>query len=196
MGLSRYTKLVAVAAISAAALVNSSSAPVAASSGGSQAAQRMAAALVAVQRANGTFPAYNYAKASGVLPYGESMVGYGLVDAGIAAGDARRLHAGLRALAFASRSLLHRGSPSVFENLALAAAYNRARQAAPGDPVFVRVRPVLERALRAIKPVWSGSGRRYFNKYLVEAVAWLELTRTSLSSKVRGSVLADPARAR
>ncbi|MFL5893829.1 MAG: hypothetical protein ACJ76Z_01790, partial [Thermoleophilaceae bacterium] len=57
-------------------------------------------------------------------------------------------------------------------------------------------RPNLERALRSIKPVWNGSRRRYFNKYLVEAVAWLELANTGLRSDVPGAVLANPLQAR
>src|SRR5205823_6019968 len=81
-----------------------------------------------------------------------------------------------------SQALLRRGSPSVFENMALAASYNLARRELPNDAAFAAVRPVLERALRAIRPVWSGSDHHYFNKYLVEAVAWLELVRTGLHS--------------
>lgn len=195
MGLARYTSFMASGLISAAVAMPSSTAA-ASGSDWAQTAQRMATVLPGLQRVNGTFPAYNYAKASGELPYGESMVGYGLLDAGIAASNGTEIHAGLRALAFASGALLRRGSRSVFENLALAAAYNRARLAIPDDPVFKSIRPGLELALRAIKPVWSGSGRRYFNKYLVEAVAWLELIRSGLHSSVRGSVLSNPAHAR
>src|SRR3954454_14723433 len=196
MGLSRFYKFMAAGLVSAAVVVPTSDAPVAAPSEWSQAAQRMAVVLPGLQRHNGTFPAYNYAGASGELPYGEAMTGYGLVDAGIAAGDVRELHAGLRSIGFAAGALLRRGSPSVFENLALAAAYNRARAAVPDDRVFKSLRPKLERALRAIRPVWNGTNRRYFNKYLVEAVAWLELERTHLHSSTPGTVLARPGRAR
>src|SRR3954469_3849702 len=132
MGLSRYN-LIAAALISVSVVVPISPAPGASTGGWQSAAQRQATVLARVQAANGTFPAYNFARASGVLPYGESMAGYGLVDAGLANDDAHELHAGIRAIAFASRQLLRRGSPSVFENLALAAAYNRVRLAAPDD---------------------------------------------------------------
>src|SRR4051812_7525725 len=131
MGLSRFAKLIAAGVISAAAVVPSSSAPAASSPGWQSAAQRQASVLTRVQNADGTFPAYNFARASGVLPYGESMVGYGLVEAGVADGNVHELHAGLRAVDFAAQQLLRRGSPSVFENLALAATYNRVRLAAP-----------------------------------------------------------------
>ena len=79
MGLSRYYKFIAAGLVSAAVVIPSSTSTVAASSDWSQAAQNMAVVLPSLQRANGTFPAYNYAKASGELPYGEAMVGYGLV---------------------------------------------------------------------------------------------------------------------
>jgi hypothetical protein len=193
MGPSRSFNLVVAGLVSALALVPATAAT---SADWQSAAQRQAHVLADVQNPNGTFPPYNFAHASGVEPYGESMVGYGLIEAGLADGNVHELHAGLRAVDFAAAQLLRRGSPSVFENLALAASYSRVRSAAPGDPEFAAIRPRLERALRAIRPVWSGSGRRYFNKYLVEAVAWLELEHSGLRSTTPGTVLAAPGRAR
>ena len=128
--------------------------------------------------------------------YGDAMLGYGMLEVGLREGDRGMQRAALRALAAASRSLMRRGSPSAFENLALAAGYNVARTHLQGDRTFMAVRPTWQRALRRITQRWSTSGRRYFNKYLVEAVATLELTRTGLRSGVDGAVLRYPARAR
>src|SRR5437764_11549627 len=201
MGLSRQTLIAAAAAaVALAAQLGQTSAAgsgtAAASDSWAVIAQRMAAPWPKLQHPNGTFPAYNYARASGFLPYGESMLGYGLLQTGLADGRRDEVHAGLRAIGFASRALLRRGSPSVFENLALAASYNVARARILGDRLFAELRPTLERALRAIRPVWNGSGKRYFNKFLVEAVAWLELTRSGLRSDIPGTVLANAAASR
>src|SRR5437588_12309254 len=123
MGLSRWNKamatVVGIAAMSAGLGASQADAVVS----WHQTAQRVAAPWPAIQTAKGTFPAYNYAKASGFLPYGESMLGYGLLQSGLAGGDRRQIGSGLRAIGYASRALLRRGSPSVFENLALAASY-------------------------------------------------------------------------
>ena len=191
----RQVKRIAVAGMVAAAMVGSGAGtgPDTEGAGVAVAAQTsitadMAQAWLPFQQAGGGFDAES--------AYGDAMLGYGLLDVGLREGDAAMQHAGLRALAAASTRVVQRGSPSAFENLALAAAYNLARTQLGSDRTFVAVRPVWEQALRRITQRWSTSGRRYFNKYLVEAVATLELTRTGLRSREDGAVLRHPARAR
>lgn len=149
---------------------------------------QMAAPWLAHQRGDGGFHGGWIGDGSA---YGDSMLGYGLLQAGLQTGDRDMQTAGLRALGYAARRAIRRGSRSAFENLALAGGFNLARVSLPRDPEFQRVRPAWTRALRRIRARWSTSGRRYFNKYLVEAVATLELAKTGLRSSVRGSVLSD-----
>src|SRR5205814_5230806 len=100
MGLSRNTLI--ATALSAAVLMSqaghttAATAPAEPNGSWSAIAERMAAPWPALRDKYGTFPAYNYAKASGELPYGESMLGYGLLQTGLADGDMREVHTGLR----------------------------------------------------------------------------------------------------
>jgi hypothetical protein len=80
----------------------------------------------------------------------------------------------------------------MFRNMAIAAAYNLARERMPGDAGFARVRPAWEARLRQVRVSRLVAGRRVTNKTLVEAVEVLELARSGLSSSVPGTVLNDP----
>src|SRR5437763_10820783 len=99
------------------------------------------------------------------------------------------IRSGLLALRFGLSRAPHRARPSVFENLALAAADNLAREHVPNDPVFARMRPTLEAFLRQVKLVKLPATTYFGNHWLVEAVEVQELLRTGLRSSDRLAVL-------
>ncbi len=127
--------------------------------------------------------------------YGPAMLGYAFLQEGITSGDRRVQLAGLRAIGFALR---HPYSTSrlVFDDLALASAYNIARRRLAQDHAFAQLRRSWEARLRGMSMPIFRSARRYFNLYLVQSLAVLELLQSGLRSSVPGSVLADPRSAR
>lgn len=166
-------------------------------------ARAMAASWPAAQMRDGAFRGgLRGARSTG---YGTAMLGYALVQTGVREHDRRLLRAGIRALSrtVRRRRRKNRDGDGVFESLAVAAAYNVARAHARRDPGFRRHRRAWVRWLRHVRPVYLGVGvpgrgpwwRSYFNKHLIEAVEILELLRTGLRSRERGSVLRDRRRA-
>jgi hypothetical protein len=159
-------------------------------------AERIAAPWPALQQPDGRFA--DYVAGGRPMPqtrYAEAMLGYGLLLVGLQDGRRDQVDAGLRAIAWStSRPYADNGGPSVFENLALAAAYNLARARLSGDAAFEALRRGWEEWLRQVQPLHLHR-RGYGNKHLVEAVAHLELVRTHVASGVPGSVLSRPLRA-
>jgi hypothetical protein len=160
-------------------------------------ADRLAERWAALQRPNGTFPDSIRPDTRTWGRYGEAGVGYGLLLAGIRSGRAEWVQAGARAQAYAASQAIDR--LSVFESMLIASGYNLLRSRAPATPEFAARRAVWEDYLRAIKPVYNASGDAQHlrsNKYLVEAVADLELARSGVRSGVPGAVLSVPGEAR
>src|SRR5919107_4718369 len=94
-----------------------------------------------LQNSNGTFPDYVYggrvsfclklhcAPGLGNARYGESVLGYALIQQGVRTRDRRLSDAGLRAIDYVVRRRdLQRKLPTNFESMAVAAAYNLARR--------------------------------------------------------------------
>ena len=159
-------------------------------------ADRIAEPWPFLQRPNGSFA--DYMAARGVPErdlYGEAMLGYALMHVGIREGDDRRVRSGLQALTAAARS--RRTYHSVtFEQMAIASAYNLARERLDAYPLFREVRPIWEARIRRFRPVWIGRNRgSFFNQYIVDAVGVLETARTGLRSNFAGTVSRDPRRA-
>jgi hypothetical protein len=125
-------------------------------------------------------------------PYGDAMLGYALLAHGVRTGEDAFVRTGLRAIGHAVRHPVE-SDLVVFENMALASAYNLARAAAAGSPEFAAIRGDWEARLRALTPVVIGGKRHAANWRLVEAVEWIELARSGLTSDRAGAVLADPA---
>jgi hypothetical protein len=109
-------------------------------------------------------------------------------------------HAGLHAIHWASRHLPYRKAKLrtgvVFENLALAVAYEEARDRLAGDSVYRSVRHDWEARLRHMRYEVFGGRRSFYNWYLVEAVTVAALVRSGLRSSVRGSILSHRVGAR
>lgn len=146
------------------------------------------------QRADGSFVDY-VPKRKGVDSYGTAMLGFSILDQGIRLRDDRRIAVGLRALRFGARRALrlanHRSRHArrvVFDNFALASAYNIARRSLASDPRFLAMAPVWRRALRAMGRRVLGT-HGYYNFKLVHAAATTELLRTGLRSNKRGATL-------
>jgi hypothetical protein len=163
----------------------------------------------AQQMGNGTFRDYVYggrvsfcakrhcAPGLGNARYGESVLGYSLIQTGLRTGDSGMVNSGLRAIDYiVGRADLQRKLPTNFESMAVAGAYNVARHKLAKRPLFARHRAQWVRWLKRVKPQWIGSDRPYFNHTLVEAISNLELFRTGLRSNVRGAVLSRRQRPR
>ena len=157
-------------------------------------AAEIAAPWPALQRSNGHFRDYvtRRAPSRDRDDYGDALLGYGLLQRAARTGDARLRDTGLRAIRFALRS---RGSTAVapFRYFAIAAAYNLAKRRFRTAPLFRSARPRWERVMKRLKILRVGRGE-VTNKSLVEAVQILELARTGLRSKRRGTILNDPRR--
>ena len=160
-------------------------------------ADRLAERWVGLQRDNGTFLDAIRPDTHDWGRYGESGVGYGLMLAGVRAGQPQWVEAGARAQAYAAAKAPDR--LSVFESMLIASGYNLLRSRAPATPAFAERRAVWEDYLRTIQPVYNArldAEHLPSNKYLVEAVAYLELARSGLSSPIPGAVLNRPGEAR
>lgn len=140
-----------------------------------------------------------YIKGFPLTRYGEAMLGYGLVQTGLRDGSERLVDSGLTALAYvANRNPRKHHRASVFEEMAMAAAYNLVRRRIPNHPIFKAGRGAWENFLRRIRPVSTPyrrpNTRRYSNHYLVEAIGVLELLRTGLKSSRPGATLGGKRR--
>ena len=144
----------------------------------------------------GRFPDYTdrFIKGFPLTRYGESVLGYALVQTGVREGEDRLIDSGLRALAYvANRPAGTHHRASVFEDMAMAAAYNFVRRQIPDHPLFRKNRAAWENFLRRIRPVSTPyrvpETSRYSNHYLVEAIGILELLKTGLRSSRPGATL-------
>ncbi len=100
--------------------------------------------------------------------YGDAVSGYALIDAGLRERDPRLVQTGIRAISFATDPARRPSRPSVFEQFAVAAAYNLARRQLAGDPGFERARerwesvaaPRQDRRAPARRPLLQPLARR------------------------------------
>ena len=125
--------------------------------------------------------------------YGDAVGGYALIDAGVRDDDRRLVRTGIRAISFATDPERRPSRPSVFEQFAVAAAYNLARRELAGDPDFARARVRWEAWLRRVRIVELQHVDHYYNHWLVDAVGVLELQRTGLRSRAPRTVLGGDA---
>ena len=148
-------------------------------------AAEMARPWPAVQTSAGHFRS----RGGGSTRYGDAMVGYGLVQEGLRQRSSALVQSGLRGIGYALSRARRHASPSVFEGLALAGAYNVARERLADDPGFTRIRPAWEDELRHITLIRLPATGYYGNHWLVEAVEVRELLRTGLRSNDPQAVL-------
>jgi hypothetical protein len=133
----------------------------------------------------------NCAPGLGNARYGEAVLGYALIQAGLRSGDEQVLRTGLRSINYIVRRLdLQDRLPTSFEAMSIGGAYNLARRRLADHPLFRRGRRHWERWLGRYRPVVLGSDRRHDNHTLVESVGILELARTGVRARRSGAVLA------
>jgi hypothetical protein len=121
--------------------------------------------------------------------YGDSWMGWGMLQTGVREGDGRLVASGLKAIRWATSPARRWPQRSEFEAMALASAYNFARRHLARDPRFKRIRRQWARWLKRFRfgPVRDSS--RFGNHRLVDALVVLEFQRTGLRSRRRGTVL-------
>jgi hypothetical protein len=126
--------------------------------------------------------------------YGDALMGYALIQTGIRAGKRAWIDTGIRSISWATDPNRYfppgaRSDDSVFEQWGVAAAYNLARTHLRGDGGWERHRERWETWLRKQRTVRFGTGRRFSNHDLVEAVMVLELLDTGLTSSELDTVV-------
>src|SRR3954453_23828895 len=130
--------------------------------------------------------------------YAGVMLGYGLLRAGVRAGDQALIRRGFRAIAVVLDS--PHPQRGVFDSLANSTAYSFARRSLASDPSFVALRPRWERYLESIsKPYIKSTNLQactddpvcFHNHEVVGAFGDLQLLATGLRSSVPGAKLAD-----
>lgn len=119
--------------------------------------------------------------------YGDALMGYGLIQTGLRDGNRALIDTGIKSVSWATDPNRYfppeaRSDDSVFEQWGVSAAYNLARVRLAGDPLFEKYRERWESWLRKQKTVRFGTGRRFSNHDLVEAVMALEILRSGLTS--------------
>ena len=118
-----------------------------------------------------------------------AVLGYGLLLTGARHRDGRLIRTATRALDAATRHSESWYGTRAFKVWAVAASYNFARRELLRRPVVRASMPRWARWLRRQKTTHLHWTRYYENKFLVDAVAVLELHRTGLMSSIPGAVL-------
>ena len=150
-------------------------------------ARTMAAPWPGIQRPDGALPDYLDAVSDayggwGETRYGDATMGYALLQTGLRDGDARSTEAGLRAVNYATTRVWE--LPSVFEQMAVAAAYNLTR----GRPELEGSRVQWAAWLQRRRTVRLQYEYHFGNHWLVDAVSVLELRQSGLRAAARGTV--------
>ena len=153
--------------------------------------REMAAPWPDIQRDTGNLPDYldGLNNPYEGTRYGDAMMGWGLLQVGLRDQEPRMINSGLAAIEYATGKSRHWGRPSVFETMALASAYNIAREPLAENPRFQRLRPQWEDWLRRVRTERLHYENRYGNHWLVDAISVFELQRSGLHSNKRGAVL-------
>jgi hypothetical protein len=175
-----------IAALSTAG--SAASAPAAAPPEWDALAREIAEPWPALIDSRGRFPDYVQATDP---QYPPPMLGYALLQTGLRNNRSDQVDTGLRALNAAVLDISPKDRAGVFHHFALASAYNVARERLADYPLFAEHRRDWEHWLRRVKLQWLPATDHYANKYMVEAVAVLEMRRTGLRSTVRGSAMAQ-----
>lgn len=142
--------------------------------------------------AHGRYPDYVH---GGLAPNPPPVLAYALLQTGVRTGRPELIDTGLRTMNAAVHDIPADRKDGVFHLFAVASAYNLARQELPDHPLFKDHRAEWERWLERAPLRFLPATHHYANKYMVEAVAALELSRSGLTSRVKGSALGNRRRA-
>jgi len=161
----------------------------------SELAQSIATPWPALQGPDGHFSDYVVNRAPGPErdDYGDAMLGYGLLQLAARTGDTRYADAGFRSIAYTLGRARTSQAVAVFRYMALASAYNLARERFSENPLFRQQQSVWEGVLSRVRVTRIGK-LAVTNKALVEAVEILELARSGLRSQDSRAILHDPGR--
>lgn len=161
-----------------------------------QLSRELAARWPALQDASGHL--YDALQPDGSSRYGDAMAGLGTLQTGIRERDPGLTRVALRALGAATRRVDPWFATRPFEVWAVAASYNLVKRRLGAVRLRRRALRRWARWLRQQKTTLLQRGG-YDNKYLVDAVAVLEVQRTGLRSRATGTILGsgrDAARKR
>ena len=155
-------------------------------------ATQMAAPWPALSKGDGELIDYmdeytNPGGKPGGTRYGDALMGYGLIQTGLREKNRALIETGVRSISWATDPNRYfppdaRSDDSVFEQWGVSAAYNLARVELKGDSLFEKYRERWEAWLRKQKTVRFGTGRRFSNHDLVEAVMANEILNSGLTS--------------
>jgi hypothetical protein len=146
----------------------------------------MARPWPSVQSRSGTYR--DFTDDSPIVPdtrYGDAMMGYALVRAGLRLDDPKLVRSGLRGVAYGVRHWAGGRktiTQSVFENWAVPATYNLARRRLADNRFFARQRSAWADWLRVSRAERSGITFAFGNHWLVDAAGVFENLRTGLRS--------------
>jgi hypothetical protein len=115
--------------------------------------------------------------------YGESLMGYALIDHGLNNRQPELVDSGLKALGYSVPRLGTQARNSIFEALGIVGAYKRLKKDMPDDPRFQKLRPKMESYLSNFEMVRLPATTYYGNHWLVESVLVQELLTSGLKSK-------------
>jgi hypothetical protein len=188
------TLALALALIATAGAAPGAGAP-AAPAAWSELALAIAVPWPGLQGPDGHFSDYVVNRAPGPQrdDYGDSMLGYGLLQLAVRTGDARYADAGFRSIAYTLSRERTSAAVAVFRYMALASAYNLANEHFSQNALFREQRSVWEGVLSRVRVTRVGK-LGVTNKALVEAVEILELARTGLRSDDSSAIVRDPGR--
>jgi hypothetical protein len=146
----------------------------------------MAAPWPKVQKQNGHYRS----GVGGGTRYGDSMLGFALIQQGITENDESLIKSGMQGMAFAVPRLALHSRPSIFEAMAVVGVYNlRGDPRVGNDPTFKRLKPKMEDYLRSFTLVRLPATTYYGNHWLVEAVMVQEMLKTGLKSDDKDAVV-------
>src|SRR5215208_3270610 len=115
--------------------------------------------------------------------YGESLMGFALIQHGLDNDQDELVDSGLKALAYSVPRLGTQNRDSIFEALGIVGAYKRLKADMPDDPRFRKLRPKMESYLSDFELVRLPATSYYGNHWLVESVLVQELLTSGLKSK-------------
>src|SRR5215217_4089828 len=115
--------------------------------------------------------------------YGESLMGFALIQHGLDNDQSELVDSGLKALAYSVPRLGTQSRNSIFEALGIVGAYKRLKADMPDDPRFRKLRPKMESYLSDFELVRLPATSYYGNHWLVESVLVQELLSSGLKSK-------------
>jgi hypothetical protein len=157
-------------------------------------ADSMAAPWPAIQKSSGTYPDYTDDNPQYVpdTRYGDAFMGYALVRFGLRTHNQTYIDSGLRGVVYSMKrwnAARKQTTQSVFENWAVPATYNLAREKLADNEIFKKNRKRWQDWMRISRAERSGITFEYGNHWLVDAQGVFETLATGLHSPKSDAIL-------